>query len=63
MQCNVGRRDKKVRFWVGAILLVVGHVWESDMLRLLGLVSWVTGYFQFCGLYKALGMSTCGKKN
>lgn len=62
MKCNVGKKDKKLRFWLGLGLLVVGHATKVYWLNLIGAIAWVTGYFEFCGLYKVLGMDTCEGK-
>ncbi len=63
MGCNVGKKDKIVRFLVGAVILVIGHEGGGDLLKWLGLVVWLTGYFEFCGLYKVLGINTCEKSD
>lgn len=58
MKANVGGVDKLLRIVVGVALIawaaMGGPVWAW-----IGVVPLLTGVFNFCPLYAALGMSTC----
>ncbi len=58
MQANVGGADKWLRIVVGLALiawaLMGGPVWAW-----LGVVPLATGLFNFCPLYKLVGINTC----
>lgn len=58
MKANVGGVDKLFRIVVGVALIAWaatgGPVWAW-----IGVVPLLTGVFNFCPLYAALGMSTC----
>ncbi len=58
MKANVGGVDKLLRIVVGVALIAWaatgGPVWAW-----IGVVPLLTGVFNFCPLYAALGMSTC----
>lgn len=58
MKANLGGVDKLLRIVVGVALIAWaatgGPVWAW-----IGVVPLLTGVFNFCPLYAALGMSTC----
>ncbi len=58
MQANVGGADKWLRIAVGLALiawaLMGGPVWAW-----IGVVPLATGLFNFCPLYKLVGINTC----
>ena len=58
MQANVGGADKWLRILVGLALiawaLMGGPVWAW-----IGVVPLATGLFNFCPLYKLVGINTC----
>ncbi|HMT38655.1 MAG: DUF2892 domain-containing protein [Xanthomonadales bacterium] len=58
MQANVGGADKWLRIVVGLALiawaLMGGPVWAW-----IGVVPLATGLFNFCPLYKLVGINTC----
>lgn len=58
MKANVGGVDKLLRIVVGVALIAWaatgGPVWAW-----IGVVPLLTGVFNFCPLYAAMGMSTC----
>lgn len=58
MKANVGGVDKWIRIALGIALIVWaatgGPVWAW-----LGIVPLLTGLFNFCLLYRLLGVSTC----
>lgn len=58
MQANVGGADKWLRIVVGLALIVWalmgGPVWAW-----IGVVPLATGLFNFCPLYKLVGINTC----
>ena len=47
MKCNIGKTDKIIRVIVGVAIIAVG------------IVPIVTAAIGWCGLYTALGISTC----
>lgn len=62
MEKNVGGIDRVVRIVVGAaliawILLASGPVWAW-----IGIVPLLTGLFNFCPLYRLIGINTCQVK-
>ena len=58
MQANVGQADKWVRIAVGVALIAWaaagGPVWAW-----IGIVPLATGVFNFCPLYRLIGINTC----
>ena len=58
MQANVGQADKWVRIVVGIALIAWaatgGPVWAW-----IGVVPLATGLFNFCPLYRLVGINTC----
>ena len=60
MQANVGGADKWLRIVVGLALiawaLMGGPVWAW-----IGVVPLATGLFNFCPLYRLLGVNTCAR--
>ena len=58
MNANVGGLDKWARIVVGVLLIVWagtgGPVWAW-----LGVVPLATGLFNFCPLYRLIGINTC----
>lgn len=58
MQANVGGIDKWLRIALGVVLIawvvMGGPVWAW-----IGVVPLATGLFNFCPLYKVLGINTC----
>jgi len=58
MQANVGQADKWVRIAVGFALIAWaatgGPVWAW-----IGIVPLATGVFNFCPLYRLIGINTC----
>lgn len=58
MKANVGRVDKWIRILLGVALiawaLTNGPVWAW-----IGIVPLATGLFNFCPLYRVLGINTC----
>lgn len=58
MTCNVGGKDKVIRWIVGLVIIGLGLYYQSWW-GLLGIIPILTAVFSFCGIYKALGISTC----
>ena len=60
MKPNVGSVDKWLRMGLGVALVVWaatgGPVWAW-----LGVIPLLTGLFNFCPLYRLLGINTCGR--
>ncbi len=64
MQANVGKVDQLLRISLGLVLLVSVFFLTGPMrwIGLVGLVLLATGFFQFCPLYRLLGVNTCKLK-
>ncbi|MGM0421040.1 MAG: YgaP family membrane protein [Bacillota bacterium] len=62
MKSNVGETDKKIRITLGVILALVG-LYLRSWGGLAGVVLIITGFTEFCGVYKLFGASTCGSEN
>ena len=62
MEKNVGGIDRILRIVVGAaliawVLLASGPVWAW-----IGIVPFLTGLFNFCPVYRLIGINTCQVK-
>lgn len=60
---NMGTADRAIRIAVGvAMLIAYAMLPEAGMrgLLLLGIVPLATGIVGFCGLYRLVGVNTCG---
>jgi len=55
---NVGKTDTYIRYAIGVVLLVLAVLWQW-WLVFPALVSFATGYFGMCGLYRLVGINTC----
>ncbi len=58
MEANVGGIDKVLRIVIGLAIIAWG-VMNQNWWGAIGLVPLLTGLFNFCPLYKILGMNTC----
>lgn len=58
MQANVGGIDKWVRIALG-VALIAWAVMGGPVWAWIGVVPLATGLFNFCPLYKVLGINTC----
>lgn len=62
MKKNVGSLDRIIRIVVGVALLA-GYAFNSggaySWLYLIGIIPIVTGFMNFCPLYRILGIRTC----
>lgn len=61
MQINVGRFDKIGRLALGIGAIVVGWYFGS-WFGIIGLVLIFTALFNFCPIYRLLGINTCSIK-
>ncbi len=68
MTRNLGGADRIIRAFVGLFLVIAPlantpPIWASSTLAgasmIVGVVLLLTTYFQFCPLYRLLGVSTC----
>lgn len=61
MKANVGRADKWIRIVAGLALIAWaasgGPAWAW-----IGVLPLATGLFNFCPLYRLLGVNTCGAR-
>ena len=66
MECrNVGTVDQIVRLVVAIILMIIGLFYLTEYLNILAILAGLlvlTSLFQFCLLYKLLGINTCEMK-
>ena len=62
MKPNVGERDKLLRTILGVYCMLLGFLFIQGvvgiLIGVLGLVSLVTGFAGWCGIYSLLGIST-----
>jgi len=58
---NVGKTDRLIRFILGIVMLSLVFIGPQTLWGLLGLVLILTAAFNFCPIYRLLGMNTCGK--
>ncbi len=66
---NVGKLDAKVRYVIGAVLVLIGLL-TGDPFSQVSIILYVsaaalviTGAVGFCGLYKLIGVNTCPLEN
>ena len=60
---NIGNIDKVLRILMGLIALSLVFVGPQTPWGWIGLVPLVTGLFNFCPLYKILGLNSCPIKS
>jgi Protein of unknown function (DUF2892) len=58
MQCNVGQKDKKLRIWGGAAVLLTAVTLKSAILAVIAVALIISGWKRFCFAYKLLGIDT-----
>lgn len=58
---NIGSLDRKIRFVLGVVILVVGLL-SNSWFAVLGLIPLATGTIRFCPLYSIFGLDTKRKK-
>ncbi len=68
MKKNVGLADKLIRLFIAIILVTLyfgGYVTGTTgiVLLVLGIIFVVTALFSWCGIYAAVGLSTCSKED
>ncbi|MDX1949558.1 MAG: DUF2892 domain-containing protein [Rickettsiales bacterium] len=61
MKCNVGGKDRKIRFGAGFVLLLLGIIIKHPIFFLLSGVAVITGFLKFCPAYFLLKKSTIDK--
>lgn len=61
MKKNVGGYDKFIRYFLAAMAFGIGYHYGSWW-GLVGIVPLLTGYFNFCPLYRIFGWSTCRRR-
>lgn len=57
MKCNIGNSDRIFRFIMGAVIIVMGILFNSWW-GLVGLIPLGTAFMRFCPLYVPFGIST-----
>lgn len=55
---NVGDKDQKIRYGVGAFLILVSLFLGNVILLLLGIILLASGYTRWCPIYSGMGRST-----
>ncbi|NCU33293.1 MAG: DUF2892 domain-containing protein [Candidatus Moranbacteria bacterium] len=58
---NVGHIDQYIRYGLAVVFVVLSFV-ISPWFFIGTIVFFVTAYFEFCGLYRLLGINTCKMK-
>lgn len=61
MKANVGGIDKWARIILGAVIIVLGIVYQSWW-GAIGVVLLLTGLFNYCAAYTLFGISTAKKE-
>ncbi|HEX7400939.1 MAG TPA: DUF2892 domain-containing protein [candidate division Zixibacteria bacterium] len=61
MKCNVGPVDRIIRLILGAVIILLGAIFNSWW-GLIGVAVFLTGIIGWCGLYIPLGINTCKTK-
>lgn len=61
MKKNVGPTDRIIRLILGAIIIIIGAIFNSWW-GLIGVLVFLTGIIGWCGLYALFGISTCKEK-
>jgi hypothetical protein len=59
---NVGRIDQYIRYFLAVVFMMLSFIY-SIWFFVGTIIMFVTAYFEFCGLYKLFGLSTCKIKN
>jgi hypothetical protein len=62
MRCNVGRKERLVRTFIGLAVLGAGVLFESWW-GLLGLIPLATAAIGWCPLSAVMGVNTCKEEN
>lgn len=57
MKANVGNSDRIIRFILGAVIIVLGFVYNSWW-GVVGIVPIITASLNFCPAYSLIGIST-----
>lgn len=57
-ECNVGEHDRRARFILGSVLVLVAGMYGSLLFLLLAFVPIVSAIYSFCPVYKLLDFST-----
>ena len=57
---NVGNQDQKIRYGIGAVLILIAIIKGIILLLLLGIILVASAYLTWCPVYTALGKNTCG---
>ena len=63
MPVNEGKADRLIRVIVGLAPIAMVFVGPRTNWGWLGLIPLITGLTGFCGLYRLLGINTCGVPN
>lgn len=58
MKCNIGNSDKKIRIFLGVLLIAISFVTKSWLLGIIGSISLITGFTRFCLLYVPFKINT-----
>ena len=58
MKRNEGPTDRIIRLILGAIIILLGAIFNSWW-GLIGVLVFITGITGWCGLYKLFGITTC----
>jgi hypothetical protein len=62
MVCNVGKKDKIIRWIIGIVIACLGLYYKSWW-GLLAIIPILTALFGFCSLYIPFNINTCRKES
>lgn len=62
MVCNVGKKDKIIRWIIGIVIAYLGLYYKSWW-GLLAIIPILTALFGFCSLYIPFNINTCRKES
>jgi hypothetical protein len=62
MKNNIGKLDKKVRYFL-AIIIAIAGIYFKSWWGLIAFLPLITAYFSICPLYKIFGLNTCGSNS
>lgn len=56
---NVGEKDQKIRYGLGAVFIFISLFLGNILLLVLGVVSIISAYLTWCPAYSGWGMNSC----
>ncbi|MCB1114522.1 MAG: DUF2892 domain-containing protein [Chlamydiia bacterium] len=59
MKKNIGLKDRILRLGIAVILLILSWTYESWILLLISLFTFIEVVFSWCAFYQLIGKNTC----